>query len=79
MQWLTEEKYEGRYNTSFKILFWFEVVGIGNLVLRYGDSFSKEHEWFDMNTIRLPVWGFVCGRQIYLNYRNRRKLKYGTS
>lgn len=75
MQWLAKKECE----TSFKILFWFEMIGIGNFVLRYGDSFIKEHEWFDMMTIRLPVWGFVCIRQIVLNYRNRRKLKYGAS
>ena len=60
---------------TFKILFWFEVLRLANQLLRYGESFSKEHEWLDMNIPRLIVYGWRIAIEIKRNRRNRR-LKY---
>lgn len=60
-----------KYEKTFKILFYLELVGTANFILRYGESFYFEQ--FDMMTIRYFVWGILAAIQIIRNHRN---LKY---
>ena len=55
------------------VLFILEAADVIDFMWRYGYDFSPDYPGWDMHTIKIPVYLFLVGYNIWVTYRQNTK------